>query len=96
MSNDESGSAQKIALGSLFPKADVTTAYDFSVYAKDNDSKIGYTVINNKTGNRVDGEVTTKLPLNTLFLNYRAYMNNGATAAAVTLGISRVYTETDF
>lgn len=96
MNNDASGTATKTALGSNFPNNDPTAMFDFTLFCAPNDSQISYTVTNLKTGNSVSGTLTTDLPVNTTFLSYRAYMNNGGTAASVILGVSRMYIETDY
>lgn len=96
MTNDASGEATKISLGIMFPSNDPTAMFDFTCFAIGNGDRIGYTVQNLKTNDRVDGEVTADLVAETTFLAYHAYMNNGGTAASVVLGIYRVYTETDY
>lgn len=96
LTNDASGTCTKIALGVSFPNNDPTAMFDFTMFCAPNSDRISYTVTNLKTDVRVDGEVLTGLPVNTTFLGVRAYMNNGGTAASVILGISRVYTETDY
>lgn len=96
MHNDASGTCTKIALDANFPTNDPSVMYDFSIFCAPNDSQISYTVTNLKTGGRVDGTITTDLPASTTFLAYHGYMNNGGTAASVILGLSRIYTETDY
>lgn len=93
--NDAAGTATKINLGANFPSNSVSTMFDLTLFCPPNESFINYEVKNLNTGAVATGTITTDLPLNTTFLAYHAYMNNGGTAAAVILGQARIYTETD-
>lgn len=93
--NDGAGTATKISLGANFPSNSTSTIFDFSLFCPPNASSVFYQVTNMATGSVATGELTTDLPANTTFLAYHAYMNNGGTAAAVVLGLARIYTETD-
>jgi hypothetical protein len=93
--NDASGTATKIGLGANFPSNSTSTIFDFTLFCPPNASSVFYQVTNMATGAVATGELTTDLPANTTFLAYHAYMNNGGTAAAVILGLARIYTETD-
>lgn len=94
--NDGTGTATKIDLGSNFPTNDNSVMFDFNLFCPPNETFVNYSVKNLKTGHVVEGTITTDLPAESTFLCWRGYMNNGGTAAAVVLGISRMYIETDY
>lgn len=98
MSNDGSGTATKVDLGSNFPANNTTAVYELVMFAPPNGSTISYRVTRLDTGNETTGTVSASadLPVNTQFLSPHEYMNNGGTAAAVVLDVMRVYVETDY
>lgn len=96
MRNDASGACVKVDLGASFPKVELNAIYDVTFFCASNASSIGYQVTKLNDGTTVSGVVnTTELPAAATFLAPHAYLNNGGTAAAVTLDIIRLYIETD-
>lgn len=96
MRNDGAGACVKIDLGDSFPKVELNAIYDVTFFCAPNSSTIGYQVTKLNDGTTVSGVVnTTELPAAATFLAPHAYLNNGSTAAAVTLDIMRLYIETD-
>lgn len=95
-SNDASGVASEIPLGPDFMANDLSAIYDFTLFCPPNDNSINYEVKNLTKGVSVSGVITTDLPIETVFLAYHAYINNGGTASSVSLDIMRIYTETDY
>ncbi len=96
MHNDASSTCTKIPLGSDFPSNSTTAVYEFMMFAPPNGSSVFYRVVRLDTGDVAEGEITTDLPASTTFLTRHEYMNNGGTAAAVVLEVSRIYIETDY
>jgi len=96
MHNDASGTCTKIDLGASFPANSTTAVYEFMMFAPPNGSSVFYRVVRLDTGDVAEGEITTDLPASTTFLTRHEYMNNGGTAAAVILEVSRIYIETDY
>lgn len=96
MHNDASLTCTKIPLGSDFPSNSTTAVYEFMMFAPPNGSSVFYRVVRLDTGDVAEGEITTDLPASTTFLTRHEYMNNGGTAAAVVLEVSRIYIETDY
>ena len=95
--NDGSGTAAEVDLGVTFPANDSTAVYDFTLFAVPNGSTVGYEVTNLTTGAHVLGTIANAdLPASTTFLAWRAYLNNGGTAAAVNYDVMRAYIETDY
>ena len=92
MNNDASGTATKTALGANFPVQTTTTdIYRLTITCPANASGgITYLVERLNTGDTATGTITTNLPTNNLPLNFQFWINNGATAAAVTIAWSRV------
>jgi hypothetical protein len=95
MSNDASGTATKIDLGSLFPANNTTAMYEFVLYAAPDGTSVGYRLQRLDTGDITSGSLSTDLPASNLFLSPHEYMNNGGTAAAVVMDVNRVYIESD-
>lgn len=96
MHNDGSGTCTKVDLGSDFPSNNTSAVYEFMMFAPPNGSSVFYRVVRLDTGDVAEGEITTDLPASTTFLTRHEYMNNGGTAAAVVLEVSRIYIETDY
>lgn len=96
MRNNASGACVKVDLGASFPKVQLNAIYDVTFFCAPNTSSIGYQVTKLNDGITVSGVVnTTELPAAATFLAPHAYLNNGGTAAAVTLDIMKLYIETD-
>lgn len=96
MYNNASATCTKINLGTNFPANSTTAVYEFMMFAPPNGSSVFYRVVRLDTGDVAEGELTTDLPTSTTFLTRHEYMNNGGTAAAVILEVSRIYIETDY
>lgn len=96
MHNDLAGNCTKVDLGASFPANNTSAVYEFILFAPPNGSSVFYRVIRLDTGDSTEGEITTELPVSTTFLTRHEYMNNGGTAAAVILEVSRIYIETDY
>jgi hypothetical protein len=96
MRNDGSGSATKIDLGSNFVKNQQNAIYELVLFCKPNDTRISYRVKRLDAAGEASGEITTDLPASTTFLAPHMYVNNGGTAAAVTIDVYRYYLESDY
>ena len=96
MSNDNTGTATKVDLGSSFPTNTTAAVYELIMFAPPNGSTIGYRVTRLDTGAVTSGTLSSDLPQNTVVLTHHQYMNNGGTAAAVVLDVNRVYIESDY
>lgn len=74
-------------------------AYDFTMYAKPNDTVIYYRLVDMLTGNvLVDSSTSTTLPRNTIFMGPQVQMSNGTANITVTttaIGINKIYIESD-
>jgi hypothetical protein len=66
------------------------------IAAPPNASSVWVRVVDEVSGAVFEQEITADLPANTQFLSPRLFMNNGATATAVTYDCSGVYVETDY
>lgn len=96
MHNDAAGVATKIDLGIPFPTNNTDAVYELILFCPPNGDAVGYRVRRLDTGATAQGTLTTDLPAKSVLLCYHAYMNNGGTAAAVTLDLMRKYLETDY
>lgn len=96
MHNDASGACTKIDLGANFPASSVAAIYDFTLFAKPDDTEVSYRVTRLDTGDTASGVISTNLPSKTTLLYPHAYANNGGTALAVQLELVRMYLETDY
>ncbi len=96
MSNDNTGTATKVDLGSSFPTNTTAAVYELIMFAPPNGSTIGYRVTRLDTGAVTSGTLSSDLPQNTVVLTHHQYMNNGGTAAAVVLDVNKVYIESDY
>lgn len=96
MANDGSGTCQKVDLGANFPSFTAEQVIDVTFFCAANSSTIGYSVTLLNDGSTATGTLSgSELPVNSTFLAPHVYMNNGGTAAAVTLDIMKLYIETD-
>ena len=95
MVNDASGACSKVDLGASFPKNELNAIYDISFFAASNGSDIKYTITKLTDGATASGTIDSNLPAAATFLAPHIYMNNGATASAVTIDVMRLYIETD-
>ena len=74
-------------------------AYDFTMYAKPNDTVIYYRLVDLLTGlTIVDSSTSTTLPTNTVFMGPQVQMSNGTanvTVNTTAIGINKIYIESD-
>ena len=74
-------------------------AYDFTMYAKPNDTVIYYRLVNMLTGAViVDSSTSTTLPRNTIFMGPQVQMSNGTANTTITttaIAINKIYVESD-
>lgn len=96
MHNDAAGVATKVDLGANFPSNSLDAVYELVLFCPPNGNAVGYRVRRLDTGATAQGTLSTDLPAKSILLCYHAYMNNGGTAAAVTLDVIRKYLETDY
>jgi hypothetical protein len=95
--NNSTTAGTTLDLGANFP-INTTNNYELILFAKPNDTAVGYRVRNLNLANttEVKGTLTTNLPSNTTFMSRMAWMTNNATAAAVAWDCSRFGLETDY
>jgi hypothetical protein len=97
LTNNNTGTADKIDLGDGFPGQGVDDTYELTLFAPPNASVINYRVQRFDTGASASGTLSgSKLPQTSVFLAPYLYMNNGGTAAAVQIDVMRIYLETDY
>lgn len=96
MHNDASGSCTKVNLGASFPVGNIDDVFDLTFFSAPNGTTVGYRVVNLRTGAVASGTISTDMPTPTTLLTYRCYLNNGGTAAAVTLDHMKTYIATDY
>lgn len=94
--NDGSGAATRVDLGSGFPTNLTTAVYTMFIHSSPNGSTIGYRIVREDNGTIADGTVSSDLPATTTFLTPHLYMNNGGTAAACSFDCGGLYLETDY
>jgi hypothetical protein len=89
MHNDGTSTCTKIDLGVNFPaNTSAIDMYYIKFTATPNSSDVGYFVRRLNTGNEASGTISTNLPANNLSLTARAYVDNAATASAITMAYS--------
>jgi hypothetical protein len=81
------------------PALATNQGYDMYIFAPPASSIVYWRIDNVNTGATIaEGNTTTTLPTNTTFLLAHACMSNGPSntaAGAATIGINRIYVETD-
>jgi hypothetical protein len=94
VSNDGAGAPTLVDLGAGFPMG----AYPITLFlwAAPNGSSVWARVVHEETGAVFEQEIAADLPANTQFLAPRLFLNNGATAASVSIDCTGVYLETDY
>lgn len=101
MHNDGTGTATKETIPGQGTLATNNTGYDAYIWCAPNDSTVYYRLDKIDTGNPVtliDSSTNTKLPVNTTLLTAQVAMSNGTAnivANDATIGVNRVYVETD-
>lgn len=96
MTNDASGTATKVDLGTNFPvpTADRTKAYEVQLYCAPNASAMNYKVTDLGTGNVASGTLSTDLIPNTTFVSPRGWMSVGGTSSVIGIALMNMYVET--
>jgi hypothetical protein len=73
-------------------------SYDFTMYAKPNDTTVYYRLDDLVNGVSYEGNTATTLPTNTVFMGPQVEMSNGTANIVVTttaIGVSHIYVESD-
>lgn len=90
--NDGAGAATKTDLGVNFPaNTNATDWYELRLFCYPNAASVFYSLHRKNTGNYTSGEITTDLPSTAIRLAPQVWLNNGATASAVTLAVGTQY-----
>lgn len=98
MTNDNAGTATKVALGASFPKpnADRAFTYRLRMYAPPGTTRrLFYEVTYLETGAVATGSVTTNLPATTDFLAPVAYTSVGGVSAVTGLAVGSMFFQTE-
>lgn len=98
MYNDASGTCTKVNLGASFPPPNSTNnaIYELTLFAKANDTQIGWRAQRLDSPASVSGTITSDLVPSTTFLAPHLYCNNNGVASLVILDFYRLYIETDY
>ncbi len=97
--NDGSGTCTKVDLGASFPvpSSSNNAIYELTLFAKANDTEIGWRVVRLDTGDVASGTITTSdIPTGGTFLAPHLYVNNNGVASAVILDFYRYYLSSDY
>jgi len=97
MHNDAAGSATKDTISGQ-PALATNNAYAAYIFCRPNDSTVYYRLDNLSNGTTIiDTSTTTDLPVNTTALTAQSIIGNAANtvAGSATIGINRIYIETD-
>ena len=73
-------------------------SYDFSMYAKPNTTTVYYRLDDIVNGVSYEGNTSTNVPRNTIFMGPQVEMSNGTANTVVTttgIGVARIYAESD-
>jgi Major tropism determinant N-terminal domain len=93
INNDATAGAVKTSLGANFPTTGGQDLYELILSAEPNGSEVRYRVERLNSGHVAEGTVTTRLPVNTVFMTPHFWYNNGTTAAAVEWAVHGMYSE---
>jgi hypothetical protein len=96
MHNDGVGTATNIDLGADFVKNQAEGIYELTLFCKPADTTIYYRAKRLDAAGEASGSITTDIPAVGTFMCPHYYLNNGGTAAAVTLDFYRYYLECDY
>lgn len=98
LTNDGSGTCTKTDLGASFPVPDSTNnaIYELTLFAKANDTSVGWRIVQLTTGDAAAGTITSDMPASTTFLAPHFYANNNGVASAVILDFFRYYLSSDY
>lgn len=94
--NDALGAPTLVDLGASFPVDSLTNIITLYIAATPNSTDIGVRVVEEVSGAFAEFTLTTDIPAVAQLLTIHNYMNNGATAAAVSYDCTGVYIETAF
>jgi len=98
MHNDAAGAAVKVTITGQ-PALALNNGYDAYVFCKPNDSAVYYRLVDiNTNAEIVNSSVTLDLPVSTTGLTAGALASNAALtpATSISLGLNRIYVETDY
>jgi hypothetical protein len=94
--NNTSGSAPTVLdLGASFP-LNTTDLLELVLYSRPGDTQVSYRITNCTSLATTSAALTTNLPASTVMLCPQVWVTNNATAAASTMGLNKIYLETDF
>jgi hypothetical protein len=93
MRNDGAGAATAIDLGASFPATTATAVYEARIWCRPNGADIFYSLERLDVQQYIEGSVSTDIPANTTLLSPQIWMNNGLTAATVTIAVMNQYIE---
>jgi len=87
--NDASGTAQKVSLGSNFPRPtlDLSQAWDFTILSN-GQGTVYWAVISLANGAKARGSITTDIPAGNTLLTFYSYISVGGTLGSVGIGLS--------
>lgn len=92
------GTVQKVDLG--IAKTNTTDVFDLTMWSAPNGSSIGVRIrrytAENAPSTLLDTSYTTDIPAATVFLSRHFQTRNGTTAAATSVDLMRMYTQSDF
>ena len=94
MHNDATGSCTKIDLG--IDKGLTGEIFEATFFIEPEGTELFYQLVRLSNGDTVSGSVTTDLPTQTTGLRPFIHRGNGATAAAVAVGVFNYYLETEY
>lgn len=96
MNNDAAGAATATDLGASFPAATAGVVYEARIFSTPGGASVSYSLERLDSAALVEGSVNSDLPGSTQLLSTQIWMNNGAAGnAAVAVGVSNQYIETD-
>lgn len=93
--NDGAGVATATDMGASFPATTVGAVYEVRIFCPPNGGTISYSIERLDSAALAEGSVSADVPSNTTLLSPQMWINNGATAAAVAIGVITQYIETD-
>lgn len=95
ITNDASGTATTVDLGSNFPGTGTTLMYTLTLFAPPNGNFIGWRIDRLDAAFVASGTITTDLPPSTTFLTQSAWICNNTLATQGGLDLINFYIETD-
>ena len=83
-------------LGASFPASTAGVVYETRIFCPPNAADVFYSIERLDVAALAEGSVNVDLPANTALLSTHMWMNNGAVAGQVAIGVISQYLETDF